>query len=397
MCNHLKPEKENRAKELTEAMSKRRRRGNGEGSITLRADGRYQATYYEKTVKGPKRRYVYGKTRREASDKMVRGMARNDGGLAFDAGKLTVGEYLDRWLDGSMKDTVTASTFERYEQVVRLHLQPILGKNKLKDLNSLHVQGLYREKLNEGLSAATVRKVHNALHKALVQAVRWSLVPNNATDGAQAPKPRAKEVTPLNNEQAKALLEAARGDRLEALYVTALTTGARKGELLALKWDDLDLERGLLRIRRSITRVRGRFELGETKNKEGREIELTARAVAALKAHRKRQLEERLELAGLWEDRGLVFATQRGTLINPSNLRRSSFAPLLKETGLPPAFRFHDLRHTCATLLLKERARPKEVQSLLGHKTIAMTMNTYGHLIPGMGKETAEAMERALM
>jgi integrase len=116
----------------------------------------------------------------------------------------------------------------------------------------------------------------------------------------------------------------------------------------------------------------------------------------AVRAHRKRQLEDRLELDGLWQDHGLVFTTQRGTLINPSNLRQRSFMPLLQKAGLPSTVRFHDLRHTCATLLLKERARPKEVQSLLGHKTIAMTMNNYGHFIPGMGKETADAMERAL-
>ena len=377
-------------------MSRSKRRGNGEGSVTLRKDGRWQAMYYELTVTGFKRRYVYGKTRREAWEKMMRARARSDGSLAFDAGKLTVGEYLDRWLTDSVRDSVTVSTFERCEQVVRLHLKPTLGVIKLKKLTPLHVQALYREKLDEGLSSSTVHKVHNVLHKALGRAVKWSLVPSNASDGAQAPRPSKREIVPLTSEQAKDLLLAATGDRMEALYVLALTTGARKGELLALKWDDLDLKRGLLRICRSLTRVGGRFELGETKTKEGREIELTERAVQALKSHRKRQLEERMELDGLWEDRGLVFSTELGTLINPSNLRQRSFIPLLRMAGLQETVRFHDLRHTCATLLLKERARPKEVQSLLGHKTIAMTMNNYGHFVPGMGKETADAMERAL-
>lgn len=344
----------------------------------------------------PHRHPTYGRTRKEAWDKMLGEMSRSDKVFAFDAGKLTVAGYLDRWLADSVRGSVAASTSERYEQIVRLHLKPVLGGTRLKALNPLQVQGLYAEKLAEGLSPATVRKVHNVLHRALAQAVRWTLVPNNATDGAQAPNPRSKEIVPLTAEQAKALLSAARGDRLEALYVLALTTGARKGELLALKWADLDLGRGLMRVRRGLTRSKGRFELGDTKTKEGREIELTGRAVSALKAHRKRQAEERLELDGIWEDRGLVFATRRGTLINPPNIGKRSFVPLLRKANLPEATRFHDLRHTCATLLLKERARPKEVQSLLGHKTIAMTMNTYGHLIPGMGKETADAMERAL-
>lgn len=249
------------------------RRGNGEGSIAKRADGRWQGMYYERTTRGLKRRYVYGKTRKEAWEKVVRGMARQDGGLVFDAGKLTVGEYLDRWLNDSMKDAVTVSTFERYEQIVRLHLKPALGEIKLKALSPLHVQGLYREKLDEGLSLATVRKVHNVLHNALNQAVKWSLVPNNVSGSVQAPRLRKKEIVPLNSEQAKAFLSAVRGDRLEALYVLAITTGARKGELLSLKWDDLDLERGLLRICRSLTRVGGRIELGETKKKrDGRSI-----------------------------------------------------------------------------------------------------------------------------
>lgn len=195
---------------------------------------------------------------------------------------------------------MVTSTAERYEQVVRLHLKPRLGSAKLKDLSPLHVQGLYSEKLEESLSPTTVRKVHNVLHRALNQALKWTLIPNNVSDIVQAPKSRGKEIVPLTNEQTKAFLDAARGDRLEALYVLAVTTGARKGELLSLKWDDVDLERGLLRISRSLTRVRGRFELGETK--KGRKINLTDRAIRALRKHRKRQLKERIESDSLWED-----------------------------------------------------------------------------------------------
>jgi len=171
----------------------------------------------------------------------------------------------------------------------------------------------------------------------------------------------------------------------------------RQGELLGLKWDDVDLNEGVIRVRRTLTRSKGRILLGEPKTKKSRRsVRLTSTAVQALKAHRKRQLEDRMRYADLWEDHGLVFTTQTGTLINPMNLTKRSFAKLLKRAGLPGSTRFHDLRHTCATLLLSRNVHPKYVQELLGHATIAITLDTYSHVIPGMGDHTARAMEDAL-
>jgi integrase len=194
------------------------------------------------------------------------------------------------------------------------------------------------------------------------------------------------------------LLEAAHGDRLEALYVLAVTTGMRRGELLGLKWTDVDLENGRLSIRRALTRTDdGKYiALTEPKTKGSRRIvKLTRRAVEVLRRHLDRQLAE-IEAAGdLYGDQGLVFTTQAGTPINPSNLRQRSFAPLLKKAGLPH-IRFHDLRHTCATLLLSKGVHPKFVQELLGHATIAITLDTYSHVMPGMGDQTARAMESTL-
>jgi integrase len=193
------------------------------------------------------------------------------------------------------------------------------------------------------------------------------------------------------------LLSAASGERLEALYVLAVHTGMRQGELLALKWTDVDLESGRVSVRRTITKGGGHLLLGEPKTaKSRRTITLTAGSLNALRAHRKRQLEEMMQRAGLWQDHGLVFASEAGTLINPTNLRRRQFASLLKRAGLPPDTRFHDLRHTCATLLLGKGVHPKFVQELLGHDNIAITLDTYSHLIPGMGDATARAMEDAL-
>ena len=289
-----------------------------------------------------------------------------EGGLIFDAGNQNVGEYMDRWLNDSLRDTVRQSTLVRYEQLVRLHISPALGRIALKSLSAAHVQGFYRDRLDSGLSPATVQKIHAVLHKVLDQAASWSLVPRNPTESVKAPRPAPEEIRPLNREQAKALLETARRERFEALYVLAVTTGLRQGELLGLKWEDVDLENSLIRVRRTLIRNRGRLLLGEPKTKRSRRtVRLTEAAVQALKEHLARQIEQMERLGDLYEDQGLIFATQRGTLVNPTNLRKRSFAPLLEKAGLLP-IRFHDLRHTCATLLLSRNVNPKIGSEMLG-------------------------------
>jgi len=315
-----------------------------------------------------------------------------------DDKNLTVSEYLDRFLEDVQHGSVRESTYSRDKYLITNHVKPTLGRVKLKNLSAMHLQRLYREKQDAGLSASTVQKVHHILHKALAQAVRWDLIARNPTDNVKAPTPTPKEMHPLSAEEASMLLEATQGDRLKALYVLAVTTGMRRGELLGLKWSDIDLEYGRLSIRRALTRTGngGRSALAETKTRGSRRtVNLTQRAVGALRSHLERQLAE-IEAAGdLYGDEGLVFTTEAGTPINPSNLRQRSFAPLLKRAGLPH-IRFHDLRHTCATLLLSKGVHPKFVQELLGHATIAITLDTYSHVMPGMGDHTARAMEDVL-
>jgi integrase len=373
-----------------------KKRGNGEGSIYRRRDGRWVGQYLVHTAKGPQYRYLYGKTRAVVAEKLTRAMADRDSGLIFDAGKVTVGDYLDRWLADTVKGTVRTSTYERNEEIVRLHIKPSLGRVGLKKLTPTHVRGLYSEKLDSGLAPATVRRIHSTLHKALSQAVSDGIVPRNAAH-VKAPRPAPEEIRPLSEDEARAFLDAARqsGERFEALYVLAITTGLRRGELLGLRWDDADLEFGTLRVGRALVREGGRHTLGETKTRRGRrQINLTPRTVNALKKHRKKQLEEKMKLAGLYKDHGLIFASGVGTPVNPENLVKRSFKPLLKKAGLPE-IRFHDLRHTCATLLLSRGVHPKLVQELLGHATIAMTLDTYSHYLPSMGDQAAGAMGNA--
>jgi integrase len=374
-----------------------KKRGNGEGSIYRRKDGRWVGQYTIYTDTGPKYRYLYGKTRAAVAEKLTKAMADRNSGLMFDAGRMTVGEYLDQWLSDSVRGTVRTSTFERHEAIIRLHIKPTLGHVGLKKLTPAHVRGLYREKLDSGLDPATVRKIHSTLHKALSQALSDGLVPRNAAT-VEAPRPTPEEIHPLSEDEARTLLETAQasGDRFEPLYVLAISTGLRRGELLGLRWNDVDLERGTLRVGRALVRERGHNTLGETKTRQGRrQINLTPRTVNALRVHRKKQLEEKMRRADLYKDHGLIFASGVGTLVHPENMVKRSFKPLLETAGLPE-IRFHDLRHTCATVLLGRRVHPKLVQELLGHATIAMTLDTYSHYLPSMGDQAAGAMGDAL-
>ena len=218
----------------------------GDG-ITKRKDGRYMARYTVHTSDGPKRKLIYGRKYKEVEKKLAEARGDAARGLVFDADNLKVGEYLDRWLEDSVADTVRPTTFERYEQIVRVHIRPALGKLKLKNVTPAHVRGLYREKLEVGLSPRTVQYIHVTLHKALKQAVADGLIPRNATEAVKPPQVRKEEIRPLTAERVKTLFEAVRDDRLESLYILAVNTGLRQGELLGLKWGDVDLEAGTSR------------------------------------------------------------------------------------------------------------------------------------------------------
>ncbi|MGI8541163.1 MAG: tyrosine-type recombinase/integrase [Rubrobacteraceae bacterium] len=332
-------------------------------------------------------------------------MADRDGGLVYDAGKLTVGEYLGRWLADSVKGTVKETTYANYSYITRVHISPALGRVTLKSLTPAHVRGFYGDKSRSEakLAAATIKKMHVVLRKALSQAVSDGLIPRNAADGAKPPRVSApgEEIKPLTSEECGAFLEAARGERFEALFVLAVHCGLREGELLALRWEDADLEaaKPAVLVRRTITRGedgRGYVVGASTKSGRGRRVRLTRRAVAALKDHRKRQIEERMKLAGLWKDQGLIFPNETGSLLNPSNLRTRSFKRIKAASGVRDDLRFHDLRHTCATLLLGEGVNAKVVSEMLGHASITITLNTYSHVLPDMQDSAADAMEAAL-
>src|SRR5918995_5284135 len=267
-----------------------KKRGNNEGSISRRRDGRWEARYTVHTAEGRRRPVLYGKTRAEVSAKLTKAMADRDGGVVFDAGGATVGAYLDRWLSDSVRGTVRESTYSRDKYLVTNHIKPALGRLKLTNLNALHLQGFYRDRLDSGLSGSTVQKMHHVLHKALAQAFKWNLIPRSPADSVKAPTPTPKEMQPLSASEARKLLEAAQGDKLEALYVLAVHTGMRRGELLGLKWPDVDWENATVRMRRTLTRKGTGHVLGEPKTKKSRRtVRLTPQSEEALNCDRAKQ------------------------------------------------------------------------------------------------------------
>ena len=371
------------------------RRGNGEGSITKRKDGLYMARYWVETPMGKKRKTVYAKTRREIDEKLTKAKADRSRGLIFEGDRETLSAYLERWLSDVVRDTVKENMLENYTYLVRRHIIPELGHLRLKDLKTDQVRHLYRKKLDSGLSNRTVQLIHTTLRKALQQAVSDGILPRNVCEAVKAPRRVKKEMQILTPEQARKFLKAAKGDRLEALYVLAITTGLREGELLGLRWSDVDLEGGKLQVLRQLTRTKNGLSFTPPKRGRSRVVRLTDTAVAALKAHKAVQNGERLKAGSLWKDNGLVFTSNVGTPVDVGNLTYRSFRPLLKRAGLPQ-IRIHDLRHTAATLMLGRDVHPKIVQEMLGHSTITQTMDTYSHVLPDMQDQAVSAIESAL-
>src|SRR5215217_8921785 len=273
-------------------MAKKKQRGNGAGTVYPRKNKDGKVTGYRGSyIVNGKRCYVSAKTKTETEQKLRQAMTDADRGLVFEAGALVLSDYLDMWLR-NIEDTIRQRTWERYEQIVRVHLKPTLGRLKLRNLTPTHVRGLYREKLDSGSSPRTVQYIHTTLRKALKDAVSDELISRNVADSIKAPRPKKKEINPLNPDQAKKFLRAIRGDRFEALYMLAVHCGLRQGELLGLRWADVDLEVGKLRVRRTLSLTKSGHVYEQPKNWKGRSIDLTRAASEALKVHLKRQLEE---------------------------------------------------------------------------------------------------------
>jgi integrase len=368
------------------------KRGNNEGSITRRSDGLWEARI---TLEDGKRKSYYAKTRQAAARKLAAALSDQEAGLPVLGSKQTVAQYLLSWLEAA-KPTLREKTWRWYESFVRVHIVPAIGSIPVTKLTAQQVQLLYARKLEEGLSSTSVHHLHAVLHRAFDAALRLGVVQRNVLDMVEVPRMRHHEMKTLSEEQAQHLLAVAQGERLEALYVLALATGMRQGELLALRWHDVDLDGATLQVRASVHYTKGGYIFDEPKTKYSRRrIALSRVAIEALREHRTRQLPERLALGPAWEDLDLVFPNTVGKPIDGVNLLPRDFRPLLERAGLP-RMRFHDLRHTAATLLLGRGINPKVVSEMLGHSHVSVTLGIYSHVLPHMQQQAAEAMDLAL-
>lgn len=371
-----------------------KRRGRGEGAITRLPDGRWQARLDLGWQGGARRRKaVYGKTKREVQDQLVKLRRDVQLGLPIVGERQTTADFLEDWLENVARHTLRPSTYDGYATLIRKHIVPDIGRVALARLTPQRLSAMYGVLLDKGLAARTVQYAHAVIHRALEQAARWNLVGRNAADAVDAPRPQRKEMTALTADQARHLLDAAKDDRLYALYVLALTTGMRSGELAGLRWGDVDWANATVHVRRSLGRTSAGLAFGEAKTAKGRRaVTLPTLAVNALRQHRAAQLEERLQAGPLWEDGDLVFSNQAGKPLERQNVAKRSFKPLLRRAGLPD-MRFHDLRHAAATLLLALGEHPKVVQERLGHATIGVTMDVYSHVMPAMQREAAAKLD----
>jgi len=375
-----------------------RRRGNGEGSIYRRAG---RKGWYAAITWNGRRKTLRGETRIEVARLLESAlMARSHGELVTTPTQ-TMRVFLAEWLEHSVRPSVRPRTYISYEGVVRLHIVPILGRLKLEQLAPLHVQQLMNEKLANGLSPRTVAYIRQVLRTALNQAIRWGLVARNAAQLADAPRVESREIQPLTPSEARAFLAAASEDRLKALYSVALAVGLRQGEALGLRWGDIDLEEGVIRVRQQLQRLDGGLRLVPLKTaRSRRSVALPPSTVAELHAHRQRQMLERLKAGPAWAgsepnaDEAFVFTTTHGTPLDAHNVVRA-YKAVLARAGIAPR-RFHDLRHSCATLLLVQGTPMRVVMDLLGHSQIALTANTYSHVLPELQREAASRMEAFL-
>jgi len=372
------------------------KRSSGEGTIVKRGDGRWVGAI---TLPDGHRKWCYGKTQQEVARKIAAVRRDRDAGLPVSSERRTVGDYLESWLE-MCGPGLRPRTHETYRWYARKYIIPTLGKVQLSNLNGEHVQRLLAARSAAGLSSTTVRKIYAVLHVALNEAVSLGLVARNAATGVRKPRTRRVEMKAWDPEQARLFLTAAAADRLSALYIVALSTGLREGELMALRWRDvtlppadLDVSQGSLRVQHTLHWRDHRMWLEEVKTEAGRrQIHLSAHATTALREHRKRQREEHLRLGPTWRDNDLVFCNQFGGALRVSNFRRG-FRELVAKSGVP-YIRPYDMRHTAATLLLLAGVHPKVVSEMLGHSSITVTLTIYSHVLPMIQRDAASAMDR---
>lgn len=375
-------------------------RANGEGSLYQRkSDGRWVGAVifgFDDTGR-PKRKTVSAKTRAEARKKLNDLQSILDSGLPPPDDQLTLCAFFDTWLTQVVPLRVSPATLANYTSVFKTHIKPGLGRKRLRKLQPDDVQRFIHAKLEEGLSTRTVRLIRGLLVQALDHAMRQGHVVRNAAALTDGPRQQAGgDGRSLSIEQARQLLKAAEGDRLEALYVLMLATGMRPGEAFGLPWKNVDLNEGQVVVRQALVRQPNGNVIGsgKTDRKGWRTIQLPISVIGALTEHQARQEKERIEFEDAWEDHGLVFCTPLGRPLDPDN-HRKAFAELTKRAGIG-RWHPHELRHSATSIMLAQGVPIDVVSKILGHTSIRITADVYGHILDQQNEIAATAMESAL-
>ncbi len=365
----------------------------GRDGITQLADGRWQARVTVGYADGKQqRKAVYGKTFAECKEKLTTLLHNKQQGIAPTDDQITVKRYLTDWLTNSAKPTVRPRTYESYTHIVNAHIIPMLGKTTLTKLTPAQVRALMNAKTDAGLSPRTVQYIRAVLRLALEQAMRDGATARNVAALTKPPKREHHEVQPLTLADARTFLTKIKGDRNEALFLTASVLGLRKGELLGLRWSDLDLDGGTLTVRVQAQRIGGKKQLVPLKmEKSRRMVALPALVVEAIHRHRVRQSEEHLLAGSRWQDNNLVFPSTIGSIADSANVTHG-FHDALQRAEIPRQ-RFHDLRHLAASLMIVQDVNPKVMQEILGHSQFSTTMDVYSHLMPTAKRDAARRMD----
>ena len=336
-------------------------------------------------------RTVHGSARR-AQEYLTKVLRERDLGRGLEGSEITLNEFLDRWLNSAAKPKLREKSYRSYESLLRRYIRPVLGERTLPTITPLDIQSAYQGLIARDLSPRTLRYSHSVLRSSMRQAVRWRLLLQDPTEGAQLPRLGRREMHVLNAEQSRVFLEAALKTHYGAVFAVALTTGMRPSEYLALKWPDIDWERGTVGVVRTLERVKGSWRFADTKRDRSRRvIKLQEWVRETLKGLHARRQHSKCDMP---EANDLVFTSPAGRPIHSDKLAKK-FKAILSESGLP-AIRLYDLRHTAATLALSAGVPPKVVAEQLGHASAAFTLDQYSHVLPHMQQEAATRVEALL-
>ncbi|MFD9751625.1 tyrosine-type recombinase/integrase [[Kitasatospora] papulosa] len=372
----------------------RKRNPNGAGTITKRKDGRFQAAVYVLQPDGTRaRKFAYGKTWAECDTKRRDLLAKVDQGVPVPTRSAKLSEWLPYWLDNVVKPRRKLSTYDKYEAHVRLYLVPMVGGKRLESLGVADVRR-FLVQLENKTTAATAKESHRVLRTALTAACREELVTRNVASLVEPPRAKSRELSPWSLDETLAFLAAARTDPLYAAFVLAITMGLRRGELVGLRWTDVDLDNRVLFVRQQTQRRRGVLYDDDPKGRRRRAVPLPAMCIAPLRWHRMRQVAAKARAGESWQEGGHVFVTRTGRSVEPRNVYRS-FTRVAESAGLR-VIRLHDARHGCATILTAAGVAPRVVMEILGHSQISITMDVYTHVVQDTQREAISHMDRLL-